>query len=443
MQRLSREGFGTTPDGTVVDRFTLSNGHGMRIRVITYGGIIQTIEVPDRHGDTANVALGFATLDDYVTTNNPPYFGAIIGRYGNRIALGRFTLDGVTYQLAHNNDQSHLHGVTYQLAHNNDQSHLHGGKVGFDKHVWTATELVDGSTVGLRLTRISPDGEEHYPGTLTVSVTYRLTPDNAIRIDYHATTDKATIANLTNHSYVNLAGEGTCDINGHLLHLNASHFTPVDAGLIPTGALDPVAGTPMDFRHPTEIGAHIRDGGFQQLVFGHGYDHNFVLDRRDPTFRDLELAARVVEPASGRVLTIRTTEPGIQFYSGNLSRDGNWPRRPGQVTGAESPDFWTAPSPARAASCTARATVSPWRPSTSPTHPTTPTSPRPCSARARPTSPPPPTSSPPSTKELTGDTEGRRPRWLPSAKFHPFDTPEPVDNSPLVDHRKINTVLAG
>jgi aldose 1-epimerase len=226
--RIDREGFGTTPDGTPVDRFTLSNGHGMRIRVITYGGIIQTIEVRDRHGDTANVALGFATLDDYVTTNNPPYFGAIIGRYGNRIALGRFTLDG----------------VTYQLAHNNDQSHLHGGNVGFDMHVWTATELVDGSTVGLRLTRISPDGEEHYPGTLTVSVTYRLTPDNAIRIDYHATTDKATIANLTNHSYVNLAGEGTGDINGHLLHLNASHFTPVDAGLIPTGALDPVAGTP-------------------------------------------------------------------------------------------------------------------------------------------------------------------------------------------------------
>jgi aldose 1-epimerase len=300
--RIDREAFGTLPDGTPVDRFTLSNGHGMRIRVLTYGGIIQTIEAPDRRGHTADVALGFRTLDDYVTTKNSPYFGAIIGRYGNRIANGRFTLDG----------------VTYQLAQNNNGNHLHGGNVGFDKHVWAATEIREGSTVGLRLRRVSPDGEENYPGSLTVSVTYRLTPDNTIRIDYRATTDKATILNLTNHSYFNLAGDGSGDINDHQLQLNASRFTPVDAGLIPTGALDPVAGTPMDFRRPTEIGARIRDGGFQQLVFGRGYDHNFVLDRRDPTFRDLELAARVSESGSGRVLTIRTTEPGIQFYSGNF-----------------------------------------------------------------------------------------------------------------------------
>jgi aldose 1-epimerase len=301
--KIEKEAFGSTPDGVQVDRFTLSNGHGMRIRIITYGGIVQTIEVPDRHGKIANVALGFPTLNDYITTNNSPYFGAIIGRYGNRIAGGKFTLDGVTYQLAKNN---------------NGVNHLHGGTVGFDKRVWAATEVHEGSTVGLRLSRVSPNGEEMYPGTLTTTVTYRLTPDNTIRIDYRATTDAPTIVNLTNHSYFNLAGDGSGDINDHQLMINASRYTPVDSTLIPTGALDPVGGTPMDFRHPTAIGERIRDGRFQQLVFGRGYDHNYVLDRRDASFRQLELAARVTEQSSGRVLTIRTTEPGIQFYSGNF-----------------------------------------------------------------------------------------------------------------------------
>jgi aldose 1-epimerase len=300
--KIEKEAFGSTPDGVNVDRFTLTNGHGMRIRIITYGGIVQTIEVPDRHGRTANVALGFPTLNDYIRTNNSPYFGAIIGRYGNRIAGGMFTLDGVTYQLAKNN---------------NGVNHLHGGNVGFDKRVWAATEVHEGSTVGLRLSRVSPNGEEMYPGTLTTTVTYRLTPDNTIRIDYRATTDAPTIVNLTNHSYFNLAGEGSGDINDHKLTINASRYTPVDSTLIPTGALDPVGGTPMDFRRPTAIGERIRNS-FQQLVFGRGYDHNYVLDRKDPTFRQLELAARVTEQSSGRVLTIRTTEPGIQFYSGNF-----------------------------------------------------------------------------------------------------------------------------
>jgi aldose 1-epimerase len=299
--RIEKDVFGTTPDGVRVDRYTLTNGRGMRVRIITYGGIVQTIEVPDRNGHIGNVALGFSNLTDYVEKNSP-YFGAIIGRYGNRIAAGRFTLDGVTYQLAKNN---------------NGVNHLHGGNVGFDKRVWAATEIREQDTVGLRLTRVSPNGEEMYPGTLTTAVSYRLTRDNTIRIDYTATTDAATIVNLTNHSYFNLAGEGSGDINDHKLTLNASRYTPVDATLIPTGALDSVGGTPMDFRRPTAIGERIRNS-FQQLVFGRGYDHNYVLDRRDSTFRQLELAARVFEQTSGRVLTIRTTEPGIQFYSGNF-----------------------------------------------------------------------------------------------------------------------------
>jgi aldose 1-epimerase len=298
--RIERDIFGTTPDGVRIFRYTLTNGRGMRIRIITYGGIIQTIEVPDRRGRTANVALGFNNLTDYLERNSP-YFGCITGRYANRIADGRFTLDN----------------VTYQLATNNEENHLHGGDVGFDKRIWQASEIRERDTVGLALRYLSPAGEENYPGALDTTVTYRLTRDNAIRIDYHATTDAATIVNLTNHTYFNLAGEGSGDINDHRLMLNAGRYTPVDATLIPTGALDPVAGTPMDFRRPTAIGERIRND-FEQLVIGRGYDHNYVLDRRDPSFRELELAARVSEPRSGRVLTVRTTEPGIQFYSGNF-----------------------------------------------------------------------------------------------------------------------------
>lgn len=298
--RIDRDVFGTTPEGVRVDRYTLTNGRGMRVRIITYGGIIQSIEVPDRRGRSANVALGFNNLTDYLERNSP-YFGCITGRYANRIANGRFTLDG----------------VTHQLAQNNGQNHLHGGNVGFDKVHWRATEIRERDVVGLALTRVSPAGEESYPGALDTTVTYRLTRDNAIRIDYRATTDAPTIVNLTNHTYFNLAGEGSGDINDHRLMLNAGRYTPVDETLIPTGALDPVAGTPMDFRRPTAIGERIRDG-FEQLVIGRGYDHNYVLNRRDTSFRELELAGRVFEPTSGRVLTIRTTEPGIQFYSGNF-----------------------------------------------------------------------------------------------------------------------------
>jgi aldose 1-epimerase len=295
---IAKEPFGSV-GGQAVDRYTLTNCNDMTVRILTYGGILQTIEVPDRHGDVANVTLGFDNLDDYV--NKSPYFGCITGRYANRIALGKFTLDG----------------VQYQLPINNPPNSLHGGDVGFDKHVWAATPFEDDDSVGLKLAFTSPDGDQGYPGTLKADVTYTLTEKNQIVMDYHATTDKPTIVNLTNHAYWNLAGEGTSDIYDHVLQLNASQYTPVDSTLIPTGAIDPVAGTPMDFTRPTAIGDRIRDG-FEQLVIGRGYDHNWVLDRHGSRNRSLVEAAEVTEPTSGRVLSIYTTEPGIQFYSGNF-----------------------------------------------------------------------------------------------------------------------------
>jgi aldose 1-epimerase len=295
---ITKEAWGATTEGQV-DRYTLTNGNGMRVRILTYGGILQSIEVPDRHGRNADVALGFDNLDDYVAKS--PYFGCITGRYANRIALGKFTLDG----------------VTYQLPINNAPNSLHGGTVGFDKHIWTATPFSHNGEVGLVLTFTSPDGDQGYPGALSATVTYTLTKDNGIRMDYRATTDAPTVINLTNHTYFNLGGEGTGTIDDHKLYLNASRYTPVDPTLIPTGALDPVAGTPMDFRTPTAIGARNRSG-FEQLVIGRGYDHNWVIDRRDNTFRKLELAARATDPDSGRVLSVLTTEPGIQFYAGNF-----------------------------------------------------------------------------------------------------------------------------
>ncbi|GAA4615215.1 galactose mutarotase [Actinoallomurus liliacearum] len=292
---ISKDLFGTLSDGTKVWRYTLSSS-AISVKIITYGGIVQRLDAPDRHGHRANVVLGFPKLDDYVAKNNPgPYFGALIGRYGNRIAKGTFTLDG----------------TTYHLPLNNNGNSLHGGPKGFDTKAWTATPVKTKDAVGVRLDYTSPDGDMNYPGTLKASVTYTLS-GGSLRLDYRATTDKATIVNLTNHSYFNLAGEGSGGIYDHRLRLNADRYTPVDSTLIPTGQLAPVAGTPMDFTKATPIGARIRDG-FQQLAYGQGYDHNWVLNGSG--FR---LAAEVGEPTSGRVLKIYTDQPGIQFYSGNF-----------------------------------------------------------------------------------------------------------------------------
>jgi aldose 1-epimerase len=296
--RIEKDLFGLLDDGTPIDRYTLTNGN-LRVQILTYGGILQTIEVPDRRGRKANVALGFDNLEDYVCCS--PYFGNITGRYANRIAEGQFTLDG----------------VTYQLPINNPPNSLHGGDIGFDKRVWEAEPFETRNTVGLRLTYVSPDGEQGYPGTVTAEVVYTMTRTD-IRMDYRATTDAPTIINLTNHTYFNLGGEGTGTIDDHLLKLDASHYTPVDATLIPTGEIASVKGTPMDFRRPTVIGERNRDGTFEQLVIGLGYDHNWVLDRHDDSYTKLERAARLKDPDSGRVLTVLTTEPGIQFYGGNF-----------------------------------------------------------------------------------------------------------------------------
>jgi aldose 1-epimerase len=306
---ITKEAFGTLDDGTTVYRYTLTNSSGMVVKILTYGGIIQEVWVPDQQHHLSNVTLGFAKLrgtafDSYVDSNNSPYFGALIGRYGNRIANGQFQLNG----------------TTYHLPINNPPNSLHGGTVGFDKHVWTVTgTFLSRHGVGLGLHLDSPDGDQGYPADLSVDVVYTLTNDDQIQIDYKAknkSTKLDTVVNLTNHAYWNLAGEGTGTIYDHVLTLAAQRYTPVDSTLIPTGELAPVAGTPFDFTSPHAIGERIRDASSQQIVFGRGYDHNFVLDSGGSARP--KLAAHVWEPTSRRTLDIYTTEPGIQFYSGNF-----------------------------------------------------------------------------------------------------------------------------
>lgn len=291
-----KELFGTLADGTKVHRWSLENG-GTRLKVLSYGGIVQSLELPDRHGRYANVSAGFDNLDDYVASS--PYFGALIGRYGNRIGKGQFTLDG----------------KSYQLSVNDGDNSLHGGAKGFDKRVWDVEPFTDGSSVGLHLYYTSVDGEMGYPGTLKVKVTYTLTRHGDWIIDYEATTDKATVVNLTSHVYWNLGGEGSGTIEDHELQIAAARYTPTDSGLIPTGELAKVAGTPFDFRRAKPIGRDIR-AGHEQQVMAKGFDHNWVLDKGITA--KPEHVATLRDPSSGRTLKIATNEPGLQFYSGNF-----------------------------------------------------------------------------------------------------------------------------
>ena len=289
-----KEQFGTTPDGKKVDIYALTNANGCVVKITNYGGIVVSLTVPDKNGKMGDVVLGYDNLDDYIKNN--PYFGALIGRYGNRIGKAKFELNG----------------QTYALAANNDGNHLHGGIVGFDKVVWDAKEIQQDDAVGLELNYLSKDGEEGYPGNLNVTVKYIWTNNNELKIDYAATTDKDTVVNLTHHSYFNLAGKG--DILKHELMINADKFTPVDEGLIPTGELRSVKETPMDFTKSTAVGARI-DQDTEQLKFGLGYDHNWVINNYDGT---MKMVACLSEPTTGRVMEVHTTEPGLQFYSGNF-----------------------------------------------------------------------------------------------------------------------------
>ncbi len=291
---LQTQPFGTH-NGKAITLYTLTNSHGVEVRAMNYGGIIVSIRVPDRNGQLADVVLGHETLEGYIP--NPPYLGAIVGRYANRIANGTFTLDGKTYTLPKNDGPNTLHGGTTRT---------------FDRVVWDGEALKN----GVAFTYLSKDGEEGFPGNLRIKVTYTLTEANELMVDYEATTDKATPINVSQHSYFNLAGEGNGDILNHEIMINADRFTPVDKNLIPTGELRPVKGTPLDFTTPTRIGARI-DDKYEQLVLGHGYDHNFVINSK-PNQNGMKLAARVHEPTSGRSLEVWTTQPGVQFYTGNF-----------------------------------------------------------------------------------------------------------------------------
>lgn len=310
--KITKKAFGKTADGKAVDIYTLTNSSGAETTIITYGGTVVSLKVPDKKGKLGDVVLGFDSVADYEKSTS--YIGALIGRYGNRIGKGRFTLNG----------------KEYVLATNNGENHLHGGPKGYDKVVWTARPLTDANGANLELTYLSRDGEEGYPGNLSIKVVYSLTEKNELKIVYSATTDKDTVVNLTHHSYFNLAGAGSGDILNHQLTLNAAKFTPTDAGSIPNGELRSVKGTPFDFTKATAIGARINQDD-EQLKFGQGYDHNWVLKR---TRSGLSLAATVYEATSGRTMEVFTTEPGLQFYSGNFldgsikGKDGkDYPRR--------------------------------------------------------------------------------------------------------------------
>lgn len=294
-----RESFGRLNDGTSVDAITLTNSHGIRARILAYGATLQMLEAPDRQGHIADVALGYDTLADY--ENHPNYFGATIGRFANRIGMARFTLDGKVYALS-KNDQANT---------------LHGGTQGFDKRVWQVLAVASGPTASVKFGLQSPAGDQGYPGTLQVEVTYSLDEAGALGIEYRATTDAPTVVNLTNHSLFNLAGEGgSDDVLTHRLTIPASRYTPVDAGLIPTGELRAVAGTPFDFVRGRRIADGIRDGRDAQIVAGRGIDHNYALDAGQTS--DMKLAARLEYPKSGRVLEVWSTEPGLQVYTGNF-----------------------------------------------------------------------------------------------------------------------------
>jgi len=303
---VQQQPFGTQ-GGRPVNLYTLTNSHGVEVKAMNYGGIILSIRVPDRKGQFADIVLGHETLEGYVP--NPPYIGAIVGRYANRIANGTFTLDGKAYTLPKNDGPNTLHGGTDKT---------------FNKVVWDG-EPLKGKT-GVAFSYLSKDGDDGFPGNAKIKVTYTLTDGNELVIDYEATTDKTTVVNLSQHSYFNLAGEGTGDILSHEIMINADRFTPVDKNLIPTGELRPVKGTPLDFTTSTKVGARI-DDNYDQLVLGHGYDHNWVINRKGD---GLTLAARVYEPASGRVMEVSTTQPGVQFYTGNFL-DGTVTGKQGHV----------------------------------------------------------------------------------------------------------------
>ncbi|MBB6184515.1 aldose epimerase family protein [Oleiagrimonas soli] len=294
-----RSTFGHLPDGRAVEAVTLDNGHGITARVLAYGARLQSLRTPDRHGHEADIVLGHPHMKGYLDT--PQYFGATVGRYANRIAKGRFTLDG----------------HTYQVPVNDGPNSLHGGTKGFDKVLWTVVGVEhDADHASVTLRYVSPDGDMGYPGTLTVTAIYSLDTKNRLTIDYRATTDKPTIVNLSNHAYWNLGGEGSGTVMNQRMMIAADTYLPVDATAIPTGQFAPVAGTPFDFRSAKPIGRDIRDGASQQLLYGHGYDHNWVISRHASA--KPRLIARVSDPDSGRVLSLYSCQPGLQFYSGNF-----------------------------------------------------------------------------------------------------------------------------